>query len=27
LRAAQAVIVWASLGVEVCMNRYNAEKK
>ncbi len=27
LLAAQAVIVWASLGVEVCMNRYNAEKK
>jgi PTH1 family peptidyl-tRNA hydrolase len=24
LQAAQAVIVWAGLGVEACMNRYNA---
>jgi PTH1 family peptidyl-tRNA hydrolase len=27
LLAAQAVIVWASLGIEACMNRYNAGEK
>jgi PTH1 family peptidyl-tRNA hydrolase len=27
LLAAQAVVVWASLGIEVCMNQYNAGEK
>jgi hypothetical protein len=25
--AAEAVIVWATRGIDVCMNRYNAEPK